>query len=204
VLVSTTNFWAKKSKRSDDEHEKRLMTTSLILVLPFRFVVNIVELLMVEHVSLRLHFQFARKTANWDSIYDVEEFVRDCHAKIEDEVVFPKLQKSLKDPDRENHLKNLSRLEADHRLIGTIGEQIRLRTTQGTDLETLRKRILLYATTVESHNASEESLIFPYWNESGDDLNEVIPSAMRIVREYGLNRYFQITGISERLLELVT
>jgi hemerythrin superfamily protein len=159
---------------------------------------------MVEHVSLRLHFQFARKTANWDSIYEVEEFVRDCHARVEDEVVFPKLQESLKDPDRENHLRNLSRLEADHRLIGTIGEQIRLRTEQGTDMETLRKRILLYATTVESHNASEESLNFTYLKESDDNQNEVIPSAMKIVREYGLNRYFQLTGISEKLLELVT
>ncbi len=158
---------------------------------------------MVEHASLRLHFQFARRSANWDSIYEVEEFVRSCHAKVEDEVVFPKLQESLKDPDRENHLKILSRLEADHRLIDTIGEQIRLRTSQGSDEETLRKRILLYATTVESHNASEESLIFPYWNVSGSDLNEVILPAMKIIREYGLNRYYQLTGISERLLESV-
>ena len=159
---------------------------------------------MGEHASLRLHFQFARRTANWDSIYEVEEFVRSCHAKVEDEVVFPKLQESLKDPDRENHIKIISRLEADHRLIDTIGEQIRLRTTQGGDEETLRKRILLYATTVESHNASEESLIFPYWNMSGSDPNEVIIPAKKIIREYGLNRYFQLTGISEKLLESVS
>jgi hemerythrin superfamily protein len=86
------------------------------------------------------------------------------------------------------------------KLIDTIGEQIRLRTEQGSDVETLKKRILLFATTVESHNASEESLIFPYWiTSSGED--NVKSSAMKIIQVYGLNRYFQLTGISEKLIE---
>ncbi len=157
---------------------------------------------MMEHLALRLHFQFARRTAIWDSIYDVEEFIRNSHAKVEDKVVFPKLQESLKDPNREDLSKIISRLEADHRLIDTIGEQIRLRTVQGSDAETLRKRILLYATTVESHNASEETLIFQYWNPSTNQ-DEEIPRAMEIIRDFGLDRYFQITGISESLLKSV-
>jgi hemerythrin superfamily protein len=169
-------------------------------LLAFSKDMNIIELLMLEHASLRLHFQFARRLSNWDSIYEVEEFVRCCHARVEDEVVFPKMQVSLVGPDRENQLRIISRLEADHRLIDTIGEQIRLRTEQGSDVETLKKRILLFATTVESHNASEESLIFPYWvTSSGED--SVKSSAMKIIQLYGLNRYFQLTGISEKLLE---
>jgi|SRR5579862_1105156 len=160
---------------------------------------NIIELLMVEHASLRLHFQFARRAGDWDLIYDVEEFVRGCHARVEDVVVFPHLEEILTVPDRDNFLKTISRLEADHKLIDTIGEQIRLRTAQGSDPETLRKRILLYATTVESHNSSEESLIFQFW-ESGNDDKWITEKTLEIIREFGLNRYFQVTGISERLM----
>ena len=50
---------------------------------------NVVDMLMVEHASLRLHSQFAKKTVDWGSIYDVEEFVRKSHAKVEDEWSFP-------------------------------------------------------------------------------------------------------------------
>ena len=79
---------------------------------------------MVEHASLRLHFQFAKKTANWDAIYDVEEFVRKCHAKVEDEVVFPRLRNMV---NQDEVLMAISRLEADHRLIDKIGEQVKKR-----------------------------------------------------------------------------
>ena len=155
---------------------------------------------MAEHASLRLHFQYGRKTGNWDSIYEVESFVRNCHARIEDELVFPKLGKFLETQNSET-LKVLSRLEADHKMIDTIGDQIKLRTTQG-DTETLRKRILLYANIVESHNSSEESLIFQYWkNLSKDQQEDTIPNMRKIIEEYGLNRYFQITGISGKLLD---
>ena len=158
---------------------------------------------MMEHASLRLHFQFARKTANWDAIYEVEEFVKYCHANVEDQIVFPRLQKMLeKRPDRESILKSLSRLEADHRLIDAIGDQIRQRTIQGGDVDTLRKRILLFATTVESHNSSEESLVFPYWEAEEKAAASVeTEQTFKVVREFGLSRYFEVTGISEKLLE---
>jgi hypothetical protein len=39
---------------------------------------------------------------------------------------------------------------------------------------------------------------------TGSDPNEVIIPAKKIIREYGLNRYFQLTGISEKLLESVS
>ncbi len=49
-----------------------------------------------------------------------------------------------------------------------------------------------------SHNSSEESLIFPHWKL--DEVNKTaIDQTRDIVREFGLNRYYQITGISEKL-----
>ena len=124
--------------------------------------------------------------------------MRRCHARVEDEVVFPHLKEILTIPNREDFVKTISRLKADHKLIDTIGEQIRLRTDEGNDPETLRKRTLLYATTVESHNASEESLIFPHWKLDGE-AKKTVDQTRDIVREFGLNRYYQITGISEKL-----
>jgi hemerythrin superfamily protein len=160
---------------------------------------------MVEHASLRLHFQFARKNNDWAAIYEIEEFVRNCHAKIEDEEVFPTLRNMLKEePDVESVVQTISRLEADHRLIDTIGEQIRQRTAQAGDPDTLRKRISLYATTVESHNSSEETLIFPYWRSDDEETNRIsLDHSLKIIREFGLGRYFHVTGISERLLASV-
>lgn len=156
---------------------------------------NIIEQLMVEHVALRLHFHFDAGT-NSNSVYELEEFVRNCHAKIEDEIVFPKLREI---PEAKQ---NLSRLEADHRLIDTIGDQIKLRTAQG-ELEILRKRISLYMNTVESHNSTEESLVFPYWRVTESEELETVSKARRIIEDFGLNRYLSITGISSKLLERV-
>ena len=156
---------------------------------------------MVEHAALRLHFRFARET-NSNAIYQLEEFVRSCHARIEDELVFPKLKESISRLLEETVTKDLSRLEADHRLIDKIGDQIKVRTVQG-DEETLRKRILLYMNTVESHNAGEESLIFQHWNVSEAEEHEVKSKAWDIIRAFGLNRYFAITGFSEKLVEMI-
>ncbi len=107
-----------------------------------------------------------------------------CHARVEDEVVFPHLKEILPTPNKQDLVEIISRLEADHKLIDTIGEQIRLRTAQGSDPETLRKRILLYATTVESHNSSEESLIFHHWESVNED-KVIREKAMEIIREFG-------------------
>jgi hemerythrin superfamily protein len=162
---------------------------------------NIIEQLMVEHASLRLQFRFARE-GNSNSIYELEEFVRKCHARIEDEIVFPKLRESLSSLQDKVVTSNLSRLEADHRLIDKIGDQIKLKTVEG-DIETLRKRVSLYVSTVESHNAGEEMLIFPYWKVSDEEEErEAKSKAWKIIREFGLDRYFAVTGFSDKLVEM--
>jgi hemerythrin superfamily protein len=162
---------------------------------------NIIEQLMMEHAALRLHFRFARES-NSEAIYEIEEFVRKCHAKIEDEVVFPSLMNHLTSTGDDKLRDVLLRLEADHKLIDTIGDQIKIRTAQG-DVDTLRKRILLYMNTIESHNSSEESLIFQHWSAKDAEEHDAVSNARKIIEEFGLNRYFAITGISEKLLNSV-
>ncbi|HZW56593.1 MAG TPA: hemerythrin domain-containing protein [Nitrososphaerales archaeon] len=159
---------------------------------------NIVELMMVEHASLRVYLRLVREKSA-DSIYELEDFVRNCHARIEDEVVFPRLKGIFETSKDENLVKVLSRLEADHKLIEMIGEQIKVRTAEG-DLDTTRKRTMLYADTLESHNASEENLVFQFW--PSDSESESMGKAKKIIEEYGRDRYFRITGISEKLFDL--
>ena len=161
---------------------------------------DIIELLMVEHASLRLHFRFVREKSS-DLIYEVEDFVRNCHARVEDDIVFPRLTQIMATKE-EQLVKALSRIEADHKLIEKIGEQIKNSTIQA-ETEALRKRIMLYANTVESHNSSEESLIFQYWNASETESREIISKAKNIIEQFGRDRYFRITGISERLYDMV-
>jgi len=133
-----------------------------------------------------------------NSIYSIEEFVRSCHARVEDEIVFPILKTRLDLLGKEQVVKNvLERLEADHRLIDKIGEQIRLRTVEG-NLELLSKRISLYCSTVETHNTTEEVEIFPYWDLEESDTREKV---MKIIRQFGLSRYYDITGSSEELIK---
>ena len=152
---------------------------------------------MAEHSALRLHFRYLG--ANFESIYELEDFVRNCHAKIEDEVVFPLIRKSLESKITEEIV---SRLEADHKLIDKIGDQIKQKTVEG-DLDVLRKRIQLYSNTVLSHNASEESLLFDHWNVSETLESQAASCARKIIEIFGVNRYFSITGISEKFFAKV-
>jgi hemerythrin superfamily protein len=160
---------------------------------------DIIQQLMVEHAVLRLRFHFARET-NFDAIYGLGEFVRACHARIEDELVFPKLKDLLSQDPKEEVIEDLSRLEADHKLIDKIEDQIKLKTIEG-DTETLRKRIMLYMNTVESHNSGEESLIFQHWKVSDAEEQEVESRAWKIIQDFRVDSYLAITGFSEKLVE---
>lgn len=156
---------------------------------------------MVEHSSLRLRFRLMREDQNYNSIYTLEEFVRSCHAKVEDEIVFPALRNLLSLQDKQRVIADvLSRLEADHKLIDAIGEQVRQRTIQG-DSQTLSKRISLYCTTVETHNTAEEVQLFSYWSPDFTQEKEMAEKALKIIGLFGLNRYYEITGISDELLK---
>lgn len=156
---------------------------------------------MVEHAAIRIQLKIIREK-NSDSIFELEDFVRNCHAKVEDIVVFPKL-KVILGSKGEQLVKTLSRLEADHKLIEMIGEQIKTLTAQGEE-QTMRKRIMLYADTLESHNSSEESLVFPLWNLDEKEERDIMLRSIEVIEKFGRERYFRITGISQRFFELIS
>ena len=158
---------------------------------------------MVEHASIRLHIRSIREKES-DSIFELDDFVRNCHAQVEDVIVFPKLKEMLSSRSEAGELvKSLSRLEADHKLIDKIAEQLKIATSHG-DIDLVRKRIMLYVNTVEIHNSSEETVIFPYWKTTGEaEERKLGLEARKIIEEYGRDRYLKITGISEKLFELL-
>jgi hemerythrin superfamily protein len=144
-----------------------------------------------------------KETQNFNSIYGVEEFVRSCHAKVEDDVVFPMLRNILAFQGKQQVIVNfLNRLEADHRLIDTIGEQIKVRTIEGKS-EILEKRISLYCSTIETHNTAEETQIFSYWSPDAAQEQDANERAMKIIRDFGTSRYYDVTGFSEELMKNV-
>jgi hemerythrin superfamily protein len=153
---------------------------------------------MVEHAAIRLRLYSIREKNNADSIYELDDFVRNCHAKIEDEIIFPKLRQIL-GVKGEELVKTLSRLEADHRMIEKISEVLMSKTAEG-DIETSRKRTMLYADVLESHNSSEETLVFPFWSiNDPKEESLIMHRARKVIEEFGRDRYFRITGFSERL-----
>jgi len=89
---------------------------------------NIIELIMAEHASLRLHFRFVRERSS-DPRFELEDFVRNYHAKVEDEIIFPALKQMI-GSQNEQLIRVISRLEEDHRLIAMTGEQLKVAKLQ--------------------------------------------------------------------------
>jgi hypothetical protein len=77
---------------------------------------------MVEHAVIRLHVMSIRSSEkNSDSIYELDEFVIKCHARIEDEISFLRLRKAYQLLTKRdlNNLKTRGRSQAHSKDIGT-------------------------------------------------------------------------------------
>jgi len=163
---------------------------------------NLVDLLTLEHAALRVHFGYFYQ-GRAEKLYEVAEFVISCHARVEDAVVFPGLRQLLSRRGIGKGLQALDRLSADHKMISTLYENLRKWTVEG-EAELVSKRGLMFAQITQSHNTNEEILIFPYW--SGLDKEErsaALELTKSIIKEYGLERYYAVTGISSSAFEHV-
>lgn len=158
---------------------------------------NLTELLMAEHAALRVYFRHLRYL-NSDFLFELDDFVVNCHAKIEDEVVFPEMRK-LAGPEDRGVETTTKRMEDEHRLLQMLGNGIRVAVAEGSkDVD--RGKVMLYADTLESHNSSEETLLFPGWKASGEQEAQAVSGALRIIHDYGVERYLKVTGFSQEFL----
>lgn len=158
---------------------------------------DLIELLMAEHASLRVYFRHLRYL-NSDYIFELDDFVVNCHAKIEDEVVFPELRR-VAGKDGGSIEAITKRMEDEHKVLQMLGIGIRVAVAEG-DKEIDRSKVMLYADTLESHNSSEETLLFPRWKEVREKETQSASKATQMIHDFGLGRYLKVTGFSQEFL----
>ncbi len=160
---------------------------------------DLVELLMAEHASLRVHLSHFRD-AKLDSFFEVDDFVNTGHAMVEDVVVFPLLSGNA---DDSTVVAALNRLEDEHGVLNMLSGNMRAFLAEEIrDLDP--SRVALYVDTLESHNASEETTVFRRWRDLSAAQKQVAAArAGEIVDSFGLDRYLRATGFSREFLSTV-
>jgi hemerythrin superfamily protein len=162
---------------------------------------NPIELLMSEHAAFRIHFRQLRDL-NSEYFFEIDDFILGCHAKVEDEVVFPALRKAG-GPEAEKIDKTTRKLEEEHKLIEMLSSNLKQAVVEGTKALD-RDKIALYASTVESHNDSEEIFVFKFWNDLDRETQASSTDGVkRIISEFGTARYLRLTGFSQEFLSLL-
>jgi hemerythrin superfamily protein len=165
--------------------------------------VNLVDLLMTEHVALRIHFLYLRELDR-DRIFEVANFLTNSHARIEDEVVFPRIVEVASPSNHESIERAVKKYKEEHELIGSFAENMRVWTVEG-EASLFKERIGLYIDTVLTHNVDEEVKLFPEWiRVSRESQEKALEQAKEIIRDLGYDRYYAITGISKELLDSVS
>ncbi|MEM0097155.1 MAG: hemerythrin domain-containing protein [Conexivisphaerales archaeon] len=154
-----------------------------------------IDLLLYEHSALRvLKFE-------WESGYqrigfkNINDFVINHHARVEDLYVFPKIKVS--NPDDADLAKNIDRISADHKLIETLGNNI-VKWIDNNDTDMIERRIPVYWKILAEHNMSEEKTIFYRLRSDLGSVDGIIES----IKSFGINEYIKITGISSLMLEI--
>jgi len=162
---------------------------------------NPIELLMAEHAALRVYFRHMRNL-NSDYLFELDDFIVGCHARIEDEVVFPALRKVGR-PDADAVVTVTGKLEEEHKLLKMLSDNMRLMVAEeATKLD--RDKVALYVSTVESHNSSEEILVFKFWDDLDRETRvESTNRVKKIIGEFGTARYLRVTGFSQEFLSLL-
>lgn len=166
---------------------------------------NLINLLMMEHAVLRVHFLYMRELDR-DRIFGIGDFLTNSHAKIEDDVVFPRIVESVPagSSNRELIERATKKYKDEHELINSFAENMRVWVVEG-EASLFREKIGLYIDTVLAHNVDEEVRLFPEWRKvPGESREKALVDARVIIRDFGYDRYHTITGISKEFLDSVS
>lgn len=126
------------------------------------------------------------------------DFLRRVHVELEDRLVFPALARVCA-----QHGRTLARLEADHRLLETLGNTIITRG-RGFGWDTLRERFEQFKTTLLEHNVAEESLYSRVLADCGSGAVEAALqglNAEEAIGRFGLERYREFMEFAGYSLE---
>ncbi len=84
---------------------------------------GMVDVLMVEHLSIRLLSRCGLYIGDVEEFASFHDFILSCHAKIEDEIVFPILSKYYSGRD-EDFVKLVRWIGNDHKLLDTLAKNV--------------------------------------------------------------------------------
>lgn len=164
---------------------------------------DLAEILQMEHLAIR-HLKNA-----FDREFDMEHFqefglyLKECHIEIEEKLLFPVLQAYGWDDSTEFNA-TANRILSDHRLIGTLSDNL-LKWYNAGDRDLFARRLPLFFRLLLDHNNSEEENVFPRWLLlPALDLKNAKIEAVNTIESYGKTRYLKITGMSEKSYEYFT
>lgn len=125
----------------------------------------------------------------------VLDFLVRVHAKLEDEQVFPALQKACGQGEFGN---TLGRLAADHRLLETLGQTI-VGRGRGFHKQLLEERFGQFEKILLEHNMSEEALYQRMVDACGlaaveEALRPIDPQ--KVVEGFGKQRYLEFMELA--------
>lgn len=164
---------------------------------------DVVEILMVDHLSIRMIIKCGLTRMGVDEFSSLHGFIVNCHARIEDDLVFPVLKKHYMD-SYEEYAKLVEWIGNDHRLLETLGNKT---ISYGIDKDWInyRRRLNLYFKILVEHNLREEVEIFPNWlNEiDRETRRKYTAKAKEIIEEYGLEKYTRLTGFSSEAFKII-
>ncbi len=156
---------------------------------------DLAEILMLEH--------FAIKDAKWliESPFNAQRFtsfhsyLKNCHIEVEEGICFPLLEQT-NFPDSVVFNERVERIKADHKLIDTLAQNI-LKWYDSGNTEVLRKRIPLFFRLLMDHNASEETDLFPRWDNIDRNLSRsAVKDALSVIESFGRAEYMEVLGIN--------
>lgn len=164
---------------------------------------DLVELLMVEHSSIRLLARCNSCIREMDNFVTFHKFIARCHARVEDEFVFPVLKKHFEGVDKD-FVMLVQRISSDHKLLDKLAGRI-VEYGRSGNWKTYENRLGVYFRLLTYHNSWEEKALFPRWLKdiSQDTRDEVIEQAKKIIMRFGLDKYTEITGLSEEAFKLI-
>lgn len=164
---------------------------------------DVVELLMMDHLSIRLLVRCGLCVREVGEFAAFHDFVAGCHARIEDEAVFPMLKEYFSEMD-ETFVKLVEWIGNDHKLLDTLAGNV-IGYGRSGERETYEDRLNLYFKLLMEHNLREEAQLFPRWFKDlpQDVRTKATEDARRIIMAFGLKKYTEITGLSEEAFKLI-
>ncbi|MGC9191900.1 MAG: hypothetical protein ACP5GT_04520 [Conexivisphaera sp.] len=159
---------------------------------------DLLDLLLHEHAEIRT---WALAPRPWP-VQQFEEFswfVIQCHAThLEDEILFPLLRSRM--AGRDEFLRSLSRIAADHRLLATLAGNTAKYGREGAGI--YPRRVDDYFKLLQFHNDAEEEMVFTAWAElpAADREDASARAAESARRCASSGPYLRYSGLAERTL----